>query len=60
MESVSIKITKKISSIERLQPFSSIPVSKVVYYRELINNQVFNQMIYDVIANVRVKIISKL
>lgn len=60
MERVSIKITKKISSIERLQPFSSIPVSKVVYYRELINNQVFNQMIYDVIANVRVKIISKL
>lgn len=60
MESVSIKITKKISPIERLQPFSSIPVCKVVYYRELINNQVFNQMIYDVIANVRVKIISKL
>ena len=60
MESVSIKITKKISPIERLEPFSSIPVSKVVYYRELINNQVFDQMIYDVIANVRVKIISKL
>lgn len=56
MERVSIKITKKISSIERLQPFSSIPVSKVEFYREIINAQLFNRIIFDVISNVRIKI----
>lgn len=56
MESVSIKITKKISSIERLGSFKLLPVSKVAYYREIINTQLFNQIIFDVISNVGVKI----
>lgn len=60
MESVSIKITKKISSIERLGSFKLLPVSKIAYYREIINAQLFNQIIFDVISNVRVKIDYKL
>lgn len=60
MESMSIKITKKISSIERLGSFKLLPVSKIAYYREIINAQLFNQIIFDVISNVRVKIDYKL
>ena len=60
MERISNKITDKLSSIERLGSFKLLPVSKVVYYTEIIDNQVFNQIIYDVIANVRVKIDYKL
>jgi hypothetical protein len=60
MERVSNKITDKLSSIERLGSFKLLPVSKIVYYREIINAQLFNQIIFDVIANVRVKIDYKL
>lgn len=56
MERVNTKITNKISSIERLGSFKLLPVSKVAYYREIINSQLFNQIIFDVISNVRVKI----
>lgn len=56
MKRISNKITKKISSIERLGSFKLLPVSKIVYYREIINAQLFNQIILDVISNVRVKI----
>lgn len=60
MERVNTKITNKISSIERLGSFKLLPVSKVAYYREIINSQLFNQIIFDVISNVRVKIDYKL
>lgn len=56
MERVNTKITNKISSIERLGSFKLLPVSKIAYYREIINAQLFNQIIFDVISNVRVKI----
>ena len=60
MERVSNKITDKLSSIERLGSFKLLPVSKIAYYREIINAQLFNKIIFDVIANVRVKIDYKL
>ena len=60
MERVSNKITDKLSSIERLGSFKLLPVSKIAYYMEIINAQLFNQIIFDVIANVRVKIDYKL
>ena len=60
MERVSNKITDKLSSIERLGSFKLLQVSKIAYYREIINAQLFNQIIFDVIANVRVKIDYKL
>lgn len=56
MERVSNKITDKLSSIERLGSFKLLPVSKIAYYREIINTQLFNRIIFDVIANVRIKI----
>lgn len=56
MERISNKITDKLSSIERLESVKLLPVSKIAYYREIINTQVFNQIIFDVIANVRIKI----
>jgi len=56
MESISNKITDKLSSIERLGSVKLLPVSKIAYYREIVNAQVFNQIIFDVIANVRIKI----
>lgn len=56
MERISNKITDKLSSIERLGSFKLLPVSKVAYYREIINAQLFNRIIFDVISNVRIKI----
>lgn len=60
MERISTKITDKLSSIERLESFKLLPVSKIAYYREIINAQLFNRIIFDVISNVRIKIDYKL
>lgn len=56
MERISNKITDKLSLIERSGSVKLLLVSKIAYYREIINTQLFNQIIFDVIANVRIKI----
>lgn len=56
MERISNKITDKLSSIKRSGSIKLLPVSKIAYYREIINTQVFHQIIFDVTTNVRIKI----
>jgi hypothetical protein len=63
MERVNTKITNKISSIEKLERLNLIPTIKPAYhirYREIINNQIFKQMIYNFTDNLRIKIMFKL
>jgi hypothetical protein len=63
MERVNTKITKKISSIEKLERLNLIPTIKPAYhirYQEIINNQVFKQMTYNLTDNLRIKIMFKL
>jgi hypothetical protein len=63
MERVNTKITKKISSIEKLERLNLIPTIKPGYhirYREIINNQIFKQMTYNFTDNLRIKIMFKL
>lgn len=56
MERISNKITDKLSSIKRSGSIKLLPVIKIAYYREIINTQLFNQIIFVVITNVRIKI----
>lgn len=63
MESMNTKITKKLSSIEKLERLNLIPTIKPAYhirYREIINNQIFKQMTYNFTDNLRIKIMFKL
>ena len=63
MERVNTKITKKISSIEKLERLNLIPTINPAYhirYREIINNQIFKQMTYNFTDNLRIKIMFKL
>jgi hypothetical protein len=62
MENVNTKITKKLSSVEMLERLNLIPVIKPAYhirYREIIQNQIVNQMTSDFTGNLRVKIMFK-
>jgi len=63
MERISNKITDKLSSIEKLERLNLIPTIMPAYhirYREIINNQVFKQMTYNLTDNLRIKIMFKL
>jgi hypothetical protein len=63
MERVNTKITKKISTIEKLERLNLIPTIKPAYhirYREIINNQILKQMTHNFTDNLRIKIMFKL
>lgn len=62
MERVNTKITKKISSIEKLERLNLIPTINPAYhirYREIINDQIFKQMTHNFTDNLRIKIMFK-